>query len=472
FSDELARLQNENAAIRRALEDQLAKAQSDAQAAQSALTAELAQVRADAAEARAALELQLAQVTSQGAGETAALSDELSKARADAANRIATLEAELTRVRADLAIARASVETTSEDRASVEARLLQALDSLERAQAAASDQEVLRARLAATLAARQAAEADAAQKQSLAEQRAALLAKCDLESGMVYEFPELQGVMGREYALLENEDPRVATAIYEHYLPIQAGGELPSDDVGAFVSLADKMDTLCGCFCVGLIPTGTADPYALRRATIGILSIILERNYVLSIPALVKRSLELLEKKSLRPLDEVAADIIEFIRLRLVNMLTSQDYPADVVDAVLSASFNQPGDVLARVSALSQLKGREDFEPLAAAFKRVVNIIKGGVTKKVDPSLFEETCESELYEQFEQVLGGLQQQIDATDYSAALTTIAGLGPAVDAFFDGVMVMAEDEKVRTNRLALLTAVSRLFTDIADFSKISA
>ncbi len=302
--------------------------------------------------------------------------------------------------------------------------------------------------------------------------RAALLAKCDLETGMVYEFPELQGVMGREYALLENEDPRVATAIFEHYLPTQAGGDLPSDDVGAFVSLADKIDTLCGCFAVGLIPTGTADPYALRRSAIGILAIILERNYPISIPALVKRSVALLQAKAERSLDEIEAEVVEFIRLRLVNMLGSQGFPGDVVDAVLSASFENPVDALARVKALADLKGREDFEPLAVAFKRVVNIIKGGVEQDVDASLFEADCEKDLLIQLSQVIDGLQLQLEAGDYRAALATIAGLRPAVDRFFEGVMVMADDEKIRTNRLALLTAVSHLFTNIADFSKISA
>ncbi len=303
-------------------------------------------------------------------------------------------------------------------------------------------------------------------------ERAALLAKCDLETGMVYEFPELQGVMGREYALLEGEDARVATAIFEHYLPTQAGGELPSDDVGTFVSLADKMDTLCGCFSVGLIPTGTADPYALRRATIGILTIILEGGLKISIPSMVARSVALLEQKANRPLDEISAEVIEFIRLRFVNLLGAKKYPHDVVDAVLSASFNDPVDALARVKALAELKSRADFEPLAVAFKRVVNIIKGGIEQKVDPSLFESDCEKNLQLQLDQVLGGLTSQIGAGDYSAALGTIAGLRPAVDSFFEGVMVMAEDEKIRTNRLALLTAVSHLFTDIADFSKISA
>lgn len=301
--------------------------------------------------------------------------------------------------------------------------------------------------------------------------RAALLAKCDLESGMVYEFPELQGVMGREYALLEGEDQRVATAIFEHYLPTQAGGELPSDNVGAFVSLADKIDSICGCFSVGLIPTGTADPYALRRCAIGILAIILDRGYALSIPELVAKSVALLEAKRLRPADEIVADVIEFIRLRLVNMLIGQDYPADVVDAVLSAAFTEPLDAVDRIKALAALKGREDFEPLSVAFKRVGNIIKGGLELDVDATLFEADCEKQLFEQLQQAQNKVAELVAGRDYSAALETIAGLRAPVDEFFDGVMVMAEDQAVKNNRLALLTGIAGLFKGVADFSRIA-
>ena len=301
--------------------------------------------------------------------------------------------------------------------------------------------------------------------------RAATLAKCDLETGMVYEFPELQGVMGREYALLEGEDPRIATAIYEHYLPIQAGGELPSDDIGAFVSLADKIDTICGCFSVGLIPTGTADPYALRRCAIGILAIILDRDYAVSIPDLVEKSVTLLEPKRQRPAAEIIADVIEFIRLRLVNMLTGQDYPQDVVDAVLSAAFGEPVDAVERVKALAELKGQEDFEPLAVAFKRVGNIIKGGLDQDVDPALFEDDCEKELFAQLQQVQAKVAELVAQRNYPVALETIAGLRAPVDQFFDGVMVMAEDQAVKNNRLALLTSIAGLFKGVADFSRIA-
>ncbi len=301
--------------------------------------------------------------------------------------------------------------------------------------------------------------------------RAALLAKCDLETGMVYEFPELQGMMGREYALLEGEDPRVAMAIHEHYLPIQSGGDLPSDNVGAFVSIADKIDTICGCFGVGLIPTGTADPYALRRSAIGILNILLDRGYRLSLRDLVGRSIALLEAKLTRSADETAGEVREFIRLRFFNMLTAQGYPQDVVDAVLAASFDDVLDALARVKALSDLKGQEDFQPLAVAFKRVVNIIKGGVAQTPDPALFEAPCEEELAAALAQVGAETEGLVGAGDYASALRTIASLREPVDAFFDGVMVMAKDERVRTNRLALLTGVARLFAGIADFSRIA-
>ena len=302
--------------------------------------------------------------------------------------------------------------------------------------------------------------------------RAATLCKCDLETGMVYEFPELQGIMGREYATIEGEEPRVANAIFEHYLPIQAGGDLPSDNVGAFVSLADKIDTLCGCFGVGLIPTGTADPYALRRCAIGILNIILDRGYVLSLPQLVAQAVAQLDDKLNRSADDVAAEVVEFIRLRLVNMLTGQNYPADVVEAVLGAGFDNIIDARQRVQALSEMKKQQDFEALAATFKRVGNIIKGGVTDAVVEGVFEEECERALFAQLQRVQEDVARLMASGDYPGVLRSIAALRCGVDAFFDGVMVMAKDEAVKTNRLALLTQVAGLFAGFADFSRIAA
>ncbi|MDY0189511.1 MAG: glycine--tRNA ligase subunit beta [Desulfuromonas sp.] len=302
--------------------------------------------------------------------------------------------------------------------------------------------------------------------------RAATLCKCDLETGMVYEFPELQGVMGREYATIEGEDPRVAKAIFEHYLPTQAGGELPSDNVGAFISLADKIDTICGCFGVGLIPTGTADPYALRRCAIGVLNIIIERGYTLSLPTLINQAVTQLEDKLNRSVEQVTAEVVEFIRLRFVNMLTGQDYPGDVVDAVLSAGFDDVIDARSRVQALTEMKKEQDFEALAATFKRVGNIIKGGVTNPINENIFVEICEKELFAKLQSVQQEVEGLMTSGDYLAVLHRVAELRSSVDNFFDGVMVMAEDETVKMNRLALLTQVAGLFAGLADFSRIAA
>jgi glycyl-tRNA synthetase beta chain len=300
--------------------------------------------------------------------------------------------------------------------------------------------------------------------------RAAWLCKADLVSGMVGEFPEVQGVMGREYALLEGEPADVASAIAEHYLPIQANGELPASDIGAFVSIADKLDTICGCFGVGLIPTGAADPYALRRATIGIIGIVLDKGYRLGISSLINRSLDLLEARLLRPKEQVAAEVLEFFRNRFVNLLGAE-FPADAVDAAVAAEFDDLVDVKNRINALAEFKSHPDFEPLAVAFKRIGNIIKGGTDALVDPSLFQDEAEGALYQAFHEVKVHVTSFIDQGAWLEALTRIATLRAPVDGFFERVMVMAEDQRVRANRLALLTAIDRMFGRIADFSRIA-
>jgi glycyl-tRNA synthetase beta chain len=301
--------------------------------------------------------------------------------------------------------------------------------------------------------------------------RAAFLAKADLVTGMVGEFPELQGVMGREYALISGEEADVARAIHEHYLPTQAGGDLPSGDIGAFVSIADKLDTICGCFGVGLIPTGAADPYALRRSALGIIAIILDRGYELSLAELVASSLTLLRDKLTRDESQVRADVLEFFRGRYVNLMAGR-YPSDVVEAVVAISFDNLNDTASRMAALAEFRQRPDFEPLAVAFKRVCNIVKEGTDIPVDAGFFQEEAERELAGAFDAVASVARVKTGEKDYLAALREIAGLKGPVDAFFDGVMVMAEDEQVRNNRLALLTGIARLFSAIADFSRISA
>ena len=300
--------------------------------------------------------------------------------------------------------------------------------------------------------------------------RAAYLCKADLVSGMVGEFPEVQGIMGREYALLEGEDTAIANAIAEHYLPTQAGGELPASDIGAFVSIADKLDTVCGCFGVGLIPTGAADPYALRRATIGIITIILDNGYCIPLTNLINHSLELLSAKLNRPKEQVANDVLEFFRARFVNLM-SNDYPGDAVDAAVGAGFNDLVDVKARIAALAEFKNHPDFEPLAVAFKRVGNIIKDGTDAPVNPDLFQDAAEGGLYEAFLAIRNSVDAKVSEGAWLDALTGIATIRGPVDTFFDKVMVMAEDELVKTNRLALLTAIARMFGRIADFSRIA-
>lgn len=300
--------------------------------------------------------------------------------------------------------------------------------------------------------------------------RAAWLCKADLVSAMVCEFPEVQGIMGREYALLEGETADVANAIAEHYLPTQAGGELPASDSGAFVSIADKLDTICGCFGVGLIPTGAADPYALRRATIGIIAIILDKGYRLSLRSLIGDSLELLAAKLNRPKELVASDVLEFFRSRFVNLLGSS-FATDAVDAAIAAGFDDLVDVKTRITALAEFKTHPDFEPLTVAFKRVGNIIKEGVDAPVDPSLFQDDAEAYLYEAIQKVKKSADGLILTGAWLDALTQIATLREPVDRFFDKVMVMAENPRVRTNRVALLTIIARLFGKIADFSRIA-
>lgn len=301
--------------------------------------------------------------------------------------------------------------------------------------------------------------------------RAAFLCKADLTSGMVGEFPEVQGIMGREYALHDGEEPSVAQAIAEHYLPVQAGGELPASDTGAFVSIADKLDTICGCFGVGLVPTGAADPYALRRATIGIISIIVSKGYALSIHEMIDKSLELLSPKLTRPRDIVRQEVLEFFRGRFVNLMT-HEHQADTVESALAAGFEDISDAVSRIKAVSAFRLRDDYQPLITAFKRICNIVKDGVDNKTDTSLFSEEAEKSLYNAYLEAKVIVEDKAGHKDYMEALSEIASMGPNVDRFFDAVMVMAEDRKVRANRLALLTSINQLFAKIADLGKLSA
>jgi glycyl-tRNA synthetase beta chain len=221
-----------------------------------------------------------------------------------------------------------------------------------------------------------------------------MLCKADLVTGMVGEFPTLQGVVGREYALISGEDEEVATAILDHYLPAFAGDRLPSGPIGDFISIADKLDTIVGCFGIGLIPTGAGDPFALRRQALGIIHTILGKGYPISLS-------ELIRMKIIRSPEEIEADVMAFFRGRFTNMLVSQEYPSDIVESVMAVQSDDLKDAHARVEVLNKFRGKPEFEPLAVVFKRVANILKGtDYSPKTNPALFEEPQEEKLHQRY------------------------------------------------------------------------
>lgn len=300
--------------------------------------------------------------------------------------------------------------------------------------------------------------------------RAALLAKADLETQMVGEFSELQGIMGREYARLAGENPVVSEAIYEHYLPIAAGGDLPQTDEGAIVGIADKVDTITGFFGVGLPPTGTADPYALRRQALGVINIILDRRYALPLDFLIDESLKLLDGALKKPAAEVGKDVRDFFAGRYQNQLIAQGYSYDTVEAVLAGGLNDLVVTSEKIKALQAFRTNPEFEPISIAFKRVDNILKDFSNPQVDPKLFATDAERNLYSAAKEIEKQIVDGMEKNDFNLALKEMARLRPPVDAFFDSVMVMDKDEKVKFNRLSLLSEISATFHKIADFSKI--
>jgi glycyl-tRNA synthetase beta chain len=289
---------------------------------------------------------------------------------------------------------------------------------------------------------------------------------------MVGEFPKLQGIVGREYARLSGEKSEVYEAIYEHYLPAFAGDRLPSHSVGDIVSIADKMDTIVGCFGVGLVPTGTADPFGLRRQALGIIRIILEKEYPLSLSELIGKSGRLLKEKMERPFSEVKNEVLDFFRIRYQNFLLDKGYPFDVIEAVVSTSFDELLDVQHRIDALKAARGWKDFESIVIGFKRAMNILKGSTSKKeMNPSFFSEPAEKNLYQAFIDAKEKVNRHLNKRDYKSALLEMIRMKGPIDEFFDGVMVMVEDETIRNNRLALLDGIGKLFLRIADFSKLT-
>ena len=301
--------------------------------------------------------------------------------------------------------------------------------------------------------------------------RAAYLCKADLVTGMVGEFPQLQGIMGREYALRAGEPRPVADVIYEHYLPRFTGDELPHTMAGDVVSIADKLDTIAGYFGVGLPPTGTSDPFALRRQALGIINIILGKAYRLDLGVMIDKSLCLLGEK-LGPLsEEKKRAVMAFFQTRVANLLVSRGYAGDLVEATIAVRSTDLVDLQARIEALTAFRLQPEFEPLTVAFKRVGNILKDvAVGVGPDPTMFESSMEKELHQRYLDLKERIAALMDAGDYQDALHGLATLRTPVDAFFDHVLVMAPETSLRTNRLALLGEIYGLFSRVADFTHI--
>ncbi len=308
--------------------------------------------------------------------------------------------------------------------------------------------------------------------------RAAELSKCDLATEMVREFPELQGVVGGLYSKAQGESEVVADAVYDHYRPVGLDDPIPRNLTGCAVALGDKFDSIVGCFSVGVVPTGSSDPYALRRAALGVVKIILDKKLPVSLSQTIGASAKALHthppKKTVTAQQE--AQVMEFLldRARFVFREKS-GYAYDEVNAVFRAGADDLVDVEKRLRALKAIRKTKNFEPLASSFKRIRKILEkanlpAGEAQPVNKELFEKDAEKELYAAVRKAAAKVVEEKRAGRYQEALEEVAGLRKAVDQFFLDVMVMAEDEAVRKNRLALLAELLREFTTIADFSEM--
>ncbi len=307
--------------------------------------------------------------------------------------------------------------------------------------------------------------------------RAAELCKADLVTEMVREFPELQGKVARIYAHADGEEAGVAQALEEQYWPITLSGALPSSGAAALVALADKLDTLAGDFAVGLIPSGSADPYGLRRAAVGVLRILESKGWTLSLERLLEKAFEVQPSNAKEDSRQAQIKLLIFMQQRFAALLSERGVQPDEVEAVLSAGIEVVPEALSRLQALHELRKRQEFEPLSVAFKRGMNIVRqaakggdSGDSAPVQSDLLKEPCEQALYQVLETTGAQVSKHLAARAYRQALESMVPLREPLDGFFNGVMVMAEDPALRTNRLALMKRLVSLFAQIADFSKL--
>ena len=303
--------------------------------------------------------------------------------------------------------------------------------------------------------------------------RSARLSKADLVSQMVFEFAELQGIMGKYYANASGENKEIAAAIEEQYMPTGREGRLPGSETGALLSITDKIDNISSCFSVGLKPTGSADPYALRRQAIGIIQIVLNNELNLDLEDIFSKSVKLVSgKKS----GQVQSEIIAFFTDRFKNFLIDEGYTNTVIDSVTSTGFRNILESYYKIKAVEKFSNQKEFEELAVTFKRVVNIAKDEQASKLNTKLFKDSSEKNLNKTFSEINNKTEKYFKPgsitkdTDYIKALNLIKTLKKPVDDFFDSVMVMDKNEKIKNNRLALLGEIKNLFFNISDFSKI--
>ncbi len=297
--------------------------------------------------------------------------------------------------------------------------------------------------------------------------RAAEICKVDLLTDMVGEFPSLQGIMGHAYAEIAGEDPDVALAIKEHYMPKRSGAELPTKPLGALVGLADRFDTLAGCFGIGQVPTGTADPFGLRRISLAILHIIKEYNFSISLREVVHKALALYGDRVDGSSTTVHV-VLQFIEGRYRNDYIAKGFNPEAVAAALAVDFDNVNVCTQRVEALASIQEEEVFSVLASSYKRIRNITKDNTSIDVDTNLLTEKAEKNLYTLLQEVQTVVQPKIQQHDYLNAMQELLRMKEPVDVFFDEVMVMAEDTAVRQNRLNLLTALRDLVLQIGDIS----
>ncbi len=298
--------------------------------------------------------------------------------------------------------------------------------------------------------------------------RAGLLAKCDLMTSMVFEFTDTQGVMGMHYARHDGEAEEVAVALNEQYMPRFAGDELPSRGVSAAVAMADKLDTIVGIFGIGQAPKGS-DPFALRRASLGVLRILVEYGYQLDLVDLIAKAKSLFGNRLTNA--NVEQEVIEFMLGRFPTWYQDAGFSIDIIQAVLARNPTKPADFDQRVKAVSHFRALEEAEALAAANKRVGNILAkydGELGEEIDLALLQEDAEKALAEAVEIMAEALEPAFATGNYQEALSKLAGLRAPVDTFFDNVMVMADDEALKKNRLTLLNKLRNLFLQIADIS----